>query len=145
MPKLTLVRGIPGTGKSTYSKKLNVFHIESDQYHMRGGVYNYDVNQIKASHTFCLSLFTQAILAGIDVVVSNNFIDLKSMDSYLSLAKSHSYTIEVIKCEGTFESIHNVPKSVISNMSERFEDYEGEIIVNKYPEDKEFMGEELNG
>ena len=40
---LYIVRGIPGSGKSTFAKTLGGIHIEADQYFVDGdGNYNFD-------------------------------------------------------------------------------------------------------
>jgi predicted kinase len=46
MATLTIVRGLPGSGKSTYAKSLNVFHIEADMFCMKDGKYEFDAERV---------------------------------------------------------------------------------------------------
>lgn len=40
--KLTLIRGLPGSGKTTLAKQLGVLHVEADMYFMRDGRYQFE-------------------------------------------------------------------------------------------------------
>ena len=51
---LYIVRGIPGSGKSTFAKTLGGQHYESDMFFINeNGEYNFDVTKIKDAHQWC--------------------------------------------------------------------------------------------
>lgn len=58
MAKLLIIRGIPGTGKSTLAHKLvcdgeyRAF-FEADQYFMTESGYDFDPSKLHAAHAFC--------------------------------------------------------------------------------------------
>ena len=52
------------------------------------------------------------------------------MEPYVKLIKKYKYNFAIIRCNGNFGSIHNVPEQTINNMIERFEDIPGEVIKN---------------
>ena len=55
MKQLILLRGLPGSGKSTFAKSLGGIHIEADQYFMQDGEYKFDASQLKHAHNYCYS------------------------------------------------------------------------------------------
>ena len=126
---LTIVRGLPGSGKSTFAKSLNVLHVEADMYCMKDGQYIFDANKTKHNHFMCRDLVESILRQGVDVVVSNTFTQLWEIEPYLHLAKLFGATVKVIRLETEFGSIHNVPDNVINAMRERFEDFEEETIL----------------
>jgi len=123
-----LVRGLPGSGKSTYAKSLGILHLEADMYHMRNGIYDWKPTNVHDSHVWCYNAFKTAVLKGMDVAVSNTFTKMTEMRDYLTYAMQHSYDIKVIRCVANYGNIHNVPENTLEKMKNRFEDYEGEII-----------------
>jgi adenylylsulfate kinase-like enzyme len=53
--ELVLIRGLPGTGKSTRAKKMrDHLHLEADMFLMVDGVYVYDQSKVRAAHEQCL-------------------------------------------------------------------------------------------
>lgn len=119
---LYLVRGLPGSGKSTFSAKLLKSgvaqrHNEADQFMYENGVYKFDYKKLALCHEECLSWTKYHLDEGYDTVVSNTFTTLREMDPYISLG----YPFTIILCEGNYGSIHNVPQRTIDKMRERFE------------------------
>ena len=55
MKTLTLIRGVSGSGKSTFAKTLNGIHLETDMYFIDPvtGEYNWDGEKIKQAHEWC--------------------------------------------------------------------------------------------
>ena len=53
---LYIVRGIPGSGKSTFAKTLGGQHYEADMYFIdEEGNYKFDGTKIKDAHKWCQS------------------------------------------------------------------------------------------
>ncbi len=79
MKTLYIVRGVPGSGKSTFAKTLGGTHFETDNYFMIDGEYKFDFTKIKEAHNWCQSEVSNAMLlnytTGINekIVVSNTF------------------------------------------------------------------------
>jgi len=47
MSKLILVRGLPGSGKSTFAKTFGCLHVEADMFYIVGGKYRFDGTEQK--------------------------------------------------------------------------------------------------
>jgi predicted kinase len=116
--KLTLIRGLPGSGKTTIAKAMNCFHVEADMYFVSDGVYNYKPELIKKAHAWCLETAEKALKSGLDVVVSNTFTQHWEMRPYLDMAP---LGVEIITAKGEWKSVHNVPESIIEKMRARWE------------------------
>ncbi|MCV5737299.1 ATP-binding protein, partial [Escherichia coli] len=72
---LTLVRGLPGSGKSTYAKTLDAVLVEADQFFInKNDTYQYDPALIKNAHAWCQLETKRLLRAEFDVVVANTFV-----------------------------------------------------------------------
>jgi predicted kinase len=136
MSRLTIVRGLPGSGKSTYAKSLGIHHVEADMFWMNNGVYQFpqddDPNKMRylaMAHKWCYNQVRQAMWYGMDVVVSNTFTTVDQFASYLELAHILGYDAVVITRKNNFGSIHAVPVDVVDAMRNRWEEYPGETIL----------------
>lgn len=118
---LYLIRGIPGSGKSTYAKSLGCLVVEADMYSVRDGKYDYDHSRIGDAHDWCLNMAKMAIDNGFDVAVANTFAHYKFLDPYIQYANLNKVPFKIIKCIGNHKTIHPVPKKVIETMKETWE------------------------
>lgn len=120
---MILIRGLPGSGKSTIAKNLIgwYMHIETDQYWMENGEYKFDMSRIKEAHAWCLNETRDLIVKGFNPVVSNTFTTAFEMLPYFDLAKEFNIRPQVLLAQGQFGNIHNVPDEVLSKMAARFE------------------------
>jgi predicted kinase len=125
MSKLYIIRGLPGAGKSTLAKEIaartGADHWEADQYFIKNGVYKFDGMSIGEAHDQCHSNFSDSILAGRDVIVSNTFTRLREFEEYVYDAQSCKYDVIIIECLENYGSIHNVPDSSMERMRSRWE------------------------
>ena len=117
-PKLVLIRGLPGSGKTTIAKSMAGYkHFEADMYHIVDGVYLFDFNSIKKAHQWCQENTFSELEKGNYVVVSNTFTELWEMQPYIDFG----YDYSIIVAKGEFENIHGVPEEVLKKMTDRFE------------------------
>jgi predicted kinase len=126
---LYLVRGLPGSGKSTFSKTFGGIHIEADQYFVDvEGNYNFDGSKIKLAHEYCRTQTEDWMKTDRDqvnvnkIVVSNTFTQEWEMEPYFELAKKYGYKVFSIIVENRHEgtNVHGVPEEKIEQMKNRF-------------------------
>jgi len=120
--KLTLIRGIPGSGKTTLAKSLGIQnHFEADMFFISGGEYKFNPAKLKEAHAWCQSQTRNALARGEDVVTSNTFCRLWEMQAYLDMAKEYGAEIEIKICSGDYVNVHGVPGDVVERMRRDFE------------------------
>ena len=129
MPILYIVRGLPGSGKSTKAKSFGCLHVEADMFFIQDSEYKWSGDRVQAAHNWCKEQVQIAMVKRMDVAVSNTFTQLKEFRDYMSMAmRCGGYDIKVIRCMNNFGNIHEVPEESLKRMADRFEDYEGEEI-----------------
>ena len=144
MSKLILIRGLPGSGKSTMARKMvnsivpvADFHFEADMwlclhsaydgnefigFEPRSCDYRWTPMRAKAAHKACIEATTRTLRGGFSVVVSNTFTQAWEIQPYLDAAREFGASVEIITATGNYGSIHNVPKEAIAAMQARFEE-----------------------
>ena len=131
--KLYIIRGLPGSGKTTFArtdKRFNgCFHVEADMMHVIGGEYKFDSNRLRYAHGWCKKMVVDQLIIGMDVVVSNTFSRLWEVLPYLDLHSKENTIVYKVHKQFLYDSVHGVPQDVICNMKDRWEDIEGEIMV----------------
>jgi len=142
MKILYIIRGLPGSGKSTLAEffanlceaaSISVEHVEADMYFInREGKYFFAPGQLGDAHDWCQKRVAEAMEYGIEVViVSNTASQNWEMESYLEMAEANGYRVQVLHCEGSFGSVHEVPAQVIEKMKKRWENYDGRYSNTK--------------
>lgn len=130
--RFILVRGIPGSGKSTFASKAfgGAFHVENDMFHVKDGAYRFDARRQKDAVAWCMDMCRAALRNGMDAVVSNTFTKRKYVAACSRLAAEASAEFSVYRMTGSFPNRHAVPPDVFENMKKGFEDWPGEIFVS---------------
>lgn len=122
--KLYLIRGICGSGKSTFAKSLGISHVEADMYFVDSetGEYKFDATKLKDAHEFCRKKTELWMNKLLDIAVSNTFTQEWEMEPYYDLAKKYGYKVFSIIVENRHNGIneHNVPEETINKMKARF-------------------------
>ncbi len=122
---LYIVRGIPGSGKSTFAKQLTANVFEADHYfYDNDGNYKFIASEIKDAHKECQDNVRIAMESSIPkIAVSNTSTQEWEMESYFELAKEFGYDVFTIIVENRHggTNVHNVPEDKIEQMKKRFE------------------------
>ena len=130
---LTLLRGLPGSGKSTFAGFIwNEYAIcEADKFFVdKEGNYNFDATKIKQAHEWCREQVEIRMKDNQnnpqfypEIVVSNTFTQEWEMDNYYKLAEQYGYMVFSIIVENRHDGVnqHGVPADKLKQMKNRFE------------------------
>ncbi len=123
--ELILLRGLPGSGKSTFAKTLGGSHIEADSYFVDEvtGVYKFNSRDLPKAHNWCQDVTEHWMSDGEErIIVSNTFTQLWEMDAYFTLAKAYGYKVYSLIVENRHGGVneHGVPREKLDQMKERF-------------------------
>ncbi|QHZ59991.1 hypothetical protein PJKIFABJ_00036 [Pseudomonas phage PE09] len=128
MSNLYLIRGLPGSGKSTFaetiSDALNAQHFEHDRYLFTPeGDYVWTPGRMAYAYRQCLRDTECAMGDGLTVVVSNVFPTSKSLKNYRKLAEKYGYKVTYIVVENRRGgvNIHDVPQEALEDMRRAFQ------------------------
>ena len=136
MPTLYIIRGLPGSGKSTHASDLfEQIHtttghtpewFEADMFfNTRDLKYNWNPKYLPAAHNWCYFNTLQALYTNTDTIVSNTFTTGSEVSNYLNLRTLiPNLRIELIELHTQFKSIHNVPDEAIARMRNRWESFD---------------------
>ena len=125
MKNLFLIRGLPGSGKSTFASAIAKAVFSADDFFVtEAGEYKFDSALIKQAHTACQRRTKLAMQRGEQpIVVANTFTQEWELAPYLSLAKEFGYRVHSLVVENRHggKNVHSVPDEVITKMRDRFE------------------------
>ena len=129
MKTLYIVRGVSGSGKTTFAKELAerfaCRYFEADMYFVRvDGAYTFNPAMLPKAHEWCLNAVRDEIRAGYDVIVSNTFTREWEMQEYIRAALLHDYTVRVITCTGRYQNVHGLTEAMVAKQVARFESNE---------------------
>ena len=129
---LILLRGIPGSGKSSlgeiilYCPGSNTPDVLSaDNFFMDDkGNYNFDATKLKQAHNDCQQKCAERMKLEISrIVIANTFTEKWEMDTYYQMAERYKYRVHTVIVENRHESknVHGVPDEKLEQMKNRFE------------------------
>jgi predicted kinase len=130
---LFLVRGLPGSGKSTFATHIwNEYAVcEADKFfYDKEGNYNFDPSKIKDAHAWCKNEVETRMKDHQlnpqyypEIAVSNTFTQEWEMKDYYDLAEKYGYKIVSLIVENRHggKNVHGVPEDKLEIMKNRFE------------------------
>lgn len=125
---LLLIRGLPGSGKSTIAKMIcdNRFfwhHVEADMFMLSTtGEYEYSPQRLAMAHERCKQKAFELLSDGVSVVVSNTFTRKWEMEPYIAMVQHFPHiAVSIMTANGNFQNIHGVPAEKIEAMRQRWE------------------------
>jgi integrase len=141
-PDLIIIRGIPGSGKTTYAalKYPTYYCVSSDDYFYYNGKYNYDSNKLSDAHDYCFLKVKSLLEKKHNCVVTNTFVTKTELLRYINYFDKYA-KIKVIRMMNIFQNVHNVPDDKIQYFKDSFYDYDQETkIISKF--DKSLTGKD---
>lgn len=132
---LTIIRGLPGSGKTTLaldeSERTGAIVIESDQLRVRDGAYVFipkEANALNATTGLILNLVAKH---GADAIVTGAFCKAFTINRIVHEVKrtcKGTVSVRIIRCADNFGNRHNIPEHILQEMALAFEDIDGETF-----------------
>lgn len=136
--RVTIMRGIPGSGKSYLARSIaekvkNGVVCSADDYFVdkETGEYRFNFRKLQAAHAQCMTRFLDALLANVRaVVVDNTNTRTWEYSHYEKIAKLSGYDLHIVEINCPNERVaefcgerngHNVPIPKVKQMWRRFE------------------------
>lgn len=129
---LILLRGLPGSGKTTlahiilqHPAGLEQEVLSADDFfENENGDYNFDSTKIKEAHNYCQFRCSERMRQEKSrIVVANTFTQEWEMEDYFKMAERYNYRVHTIIVENRHgnQNVHGVPEDKLQQMKNRFE------------------------
>lgn len=127
---LYILRGCPGSGKSTIAEDLaKLFNIEidviccADDYHINeNGIYEWKIENLKLSHKLCFDKCMRLMDSNTRrIIISNTNCTEKEINPYIKLGEDYGYTIFSLIVENRHnnDSIHSIDSRTLNRMESK--------------------------
>ena len=136
MKKVTLVRGLPGAGKTTFAKKLRdeitasgttAIWLESSMYTSETGIRILSTSQTPVVTGWLLNKVSDALSKYDNIIVARVAMDARDITHFANLAHRHNAEFEVIRLNTHW--VDKIPAGILDAMKKDFEDYPGETVI----------------
>lgn len=130
MAKLIILRGISGSGKSTYARKIKsdlpIVIVSADDHFMKDGEYIFNPAELPEAHRKCFMNCDDYLDAEFDVIVDNTNTSLWEISPYMMLAQKHRASVEIVRVDcdpkvAAARNTHGVPEGAVHAMAKRME------------------------
>ncbi len=130
MKKLIVMRGISGSGKSTYTRThypdAQVFSADHE-FIQPDGKYVFDPKKLGEAHLSCWRKTHEALMQGAPcVVVDNTHTTMWEMSPYVQMGKALGYDVLIVRMDTdpalcAKRNVHGVPEKKVMEMAQRFQ------------------------
>lgn len=129
MKHLVILRGLPGSGKTSFSDIFKyVWYMKSvsadDYFYNDKGEYNFDRKMLAQAHNYCYNKVERLLTEDHAQVifVHNTFTTEEEIKPYQLLAERFNarFTSLIVENRHGNESIHGVPEEKVNQMQDRF-------------------------
>ena len=133
MKQVVIMRGLPGSGKSTIAETLAKstefsYVCSADKFFIdHDGKYIFDRSQIGQAHKYCRTWFDAFIKSGTDlIIVDNTNVKRKDFAYYIDQAQKYKYAVTEVLVGGWSDNdittyhrrcTHGVPLETIQRMA----------------------------
>jgi predicted kinase len=129
---LILLRGLPGSGKTTlahiilqHPANLEQEVLSADDFFTNEeGEYNFDSSKLREAHNYCQFRCSERMRQEKSrIVVANTFTEEWEMEEYIKMAERYNYRLHTIIVENRHGSnnVHGVPEDKLQKMKDRFQ------------------------
>ena len=129
---LILLRGLPGSGKTTlahiilqHPANLEQEVLSADDFFTNEeGEYNFDSSKLREAHNYCQFRCSERMRQEKSrIVVANTFTEEWDMEESIKMAERYNYRLHTIIVENRHGSnnVHGVPEDKLQKMKDRFQ------------------------
>jgi predicted kinase len=129
MKLLILLRGLPGSGKSSLAESLAengtypVYSIDRYFTDPETGIYTFDHLKNHLAYKECEDNTEAAMRAGENKIFVDNTFTLEwEMENYFGMASKYGYRVHVVTVENRHggSNTHNIPEEQLKKMAEKY-------------------------
>lgn len=132
-PTLYLIRGVPGSGKSTFAELMNqqamtLINLEADDYFKTYNKdtnsfdYNFDPTKLQAAHRYCQTAAKVFLKDGFNVSVSNTSVTDWEVQTYKDIADEcgAKFVSLIVENYHDGKNVHGCPDEKVEQMKRKF-------------------------